>query len=73
MSKGRARFGSGGSKLHMKTLIFIMGMTFIIYNMSKKYKEMILKKENKMLSVIVFVIMILYIDDYFKNQESQKI
>jgi len=67
--KGRVRFGS---KLHMKTTIYMIGIIFIIHNMSKKYKDIIFKKENKMLSVIVFVIIILYIDDYFKN-ESQEI
>lgn len=69
--KGRARFSGGGSKLHIKTILFMMGIVFIIHNMSKKYKDIIFDKDNRLIILIIGVFMIMYIDDYFKNKSDE--
>ena len=69
--KGRARLG--GSKLHIKTILFMIGIIFIIHNISKKYKDIIFDKDNRLLVLIISFFMILYIDDYFKNKVSDEI
>ena len=69
--KGRPRLG--GSKLHIKTILFMLGIIFIIHNISKKYKDIIFDKDNRLLVLIIGFFMTLYIDDYFKNQVSDEI